>query len=440
MLKTDSPRINQAPVTIIVIGAGQRATIYGNWALAHPALAKVVAVCESNAKRQANYAAVHAIDAAHRYSEYKNIPAGLADAAIVSTLDQSHADIVCHLASLGYHIMCEKPMATALSDCERMRDAILASKVLFACGHVLRYSPYTRALKAVLDSGEIGEIINIVHIEPVGWWHFAHSFVRGNWRNEADSSFSLMTKCCHDVDLVLHFFNPLRAVRVSSFGSLSHFKQSKKPIEAGNVKNCLDCPINTSCPYSATELYITKAKEFDKGWPVSVVCGGAEVDVDNAADLEDLVTEKLRDEEGGYGKCVYEIEDNDVCDQQVVNIEFEGGKTASLTMVAFTEAVCQRSTRIHGTKGEIIGDMSTFSVYNFGTKKKRIVNPKNADEMTDGTSSHSGGDSGIMEAFVLAVSTGDQSKMGCDVNDVFNSHALVFAAEKARVNGTIIKL
>ncbi|KAJ3125301.1 hypothetical protein HK100_010873 [Physocladia obscura] len=336
--------------------------------------------------------------------------------------------------------MCEKPMATTLADCERMRDTVLANKVIFACGHVLRYSPYTRALKAVLDAGEIGEIVNIVHIEPVGWWHFAHSYVRGNWRNEAETSFTLMTKCCHDVDLLLHFLHPLRATRVSSFGSLLHFKKSAKPIEAGDAKNCLDCPINTSCPYSATELYLKKAREFNKGWPVSVVCGGAEVDAKNLADLEDLVTAKLRDEESTYGKCVYEIEDNDVCDQQVVNIEFEGGKTASLTMIAFTEAVCQRSTRIHGTRGEIIGDMSTFSVYNFGTKEKRIVNPSIIDPMNNGTGGHGGGDAGIMEAFVRAVSSGNQSKVGCDVNDVFNSHALVFAAEEARVKGIVVKL
>ncbi|KAJ3024613.1 UNVERIFIED_CONTAM: hypothetical protein HDU68_007958 [Siphonaria sp. JEL0065] len=427
-----------SPVTILVVGAGQRGNVYGNFCLTNPTLAKVVAVCESDPKRQSNYAKSHQIATENIYNNYLDIPAGLAQAAIISTLDQSHADIVVRLAGLGYHLMCEKPMAVSLDDCERMKQAVLKSKVLFACGHVLRYSPYTRALKSVLDSGEIGEIVNIVHIEPVGWYHFAHSFVRGNWRNEADTSFSLMTKCCHDLDLLLHYMTPNKAKRVSSFGGLYHFKKEGKPKEAGNATNCLDCKVKDSCPYSATQLYVEQAKRLNKNWPVSVVCGGEEVDAVTETDLEDLVTEKLR--QGNYGRCVYEMKDNDVCDHQVVNVEFEGGKTASMTMVAFTESVCQRSTRIHGTKGEIIGNMSKFTVFNFGTKQKRQVDPSTLDQDRDGTSGHGGGDAGLMNAFVRAVASGDQTKLGCDVNDVYNSHALVFAAEEARRKGTVVSL
>ncbi|ORY51246.1 NAD(P)-binding protein [Rhizoclosmatium globosum] len=381
-----SPKRTKAnPVTVLVVGAVREEMydnlnsypfkIYASFCLTHPSLATVVAVCESNAKRQSNFALRHKIEPKNVLSDYKQITKGLAQCAVVSTLDQSHADIVVHLASLGYHILCEKPWPF-------MRQAVLKAGVLFACGHVLRYSPYTRALQSVLRSGEIGDIINVVHVEPVQFRMvpFCPSFVRGNWRNEAETSFSLMTKC---------------AKRVSSFGSLTHFKKSQKPKEAGDAKNCLDCSISSSCPYSATSLYITQAH---------------------------LVVSKLRD--GQYGACVYEIPDNDVCDHQV---------TASLTMVAFTESVCQRATRIHGTKGEIIGDMSTFTVFDFGSKVKRTVDPAKTDVDGDG-------DSGLMHAFIRAVATGDQSLLGCDVNDVFESHRLVFAAEEARLKGTVVSL
>ncbi|KAJ3068953.1 hypothetical protein HDU98_007948 [Podochytrium sp. JEL0797] len=429
-----------SPVTVLIVGGGQRGTIYGTFCLTNPTLAKVTALCEENPKRRSNYATAHSIPASHVFSDYTAIPAGLAQAAVVSTLDQSHAEIVVRLAGLGYHILCEKPMAVTLSDCERMRVAVKESGVIFACGHVLRYSPYTRALKKVLDSGEIGEIINIVHVEPVGWFHFAHSFVRGNWRNESSTSFSLMTKCCHDIDLLLHYMTPSKATRVSSFGSLTHFKKSQKPIAAGHSTSCLTCPIQKTCPYSATELYLTHAKNLNKNWPLSVICGGDEVDATTPKDLEDLVLAKLSSPDSNYARCVYEMPDNDVCDHQVVNIEFEGGKTASMTMVAFTESVCQRSTRIHGTLGEIIGDMSTFSVFNFGTKQKRVIDSRVLDADNDGTSGHGGGDAGLMAAFVAAVASGDQSVVGCDVDDVYNSHALVFAAEEARIQGTVVSL
>lgn len=63
-------------------------------------------------------------------------------------------------------------------------------------GVVLRYSPYSRAVTEVVRSGQLGELVNAVHVEPVGYFHFAHSYVRGNWAKETESSFSLMTKSC----------------------------------------------------------------------------------------------------------------------------------------------------------------------------------------------------------------------------------------------------
>jgi predicted dehydrogenase len=120
-----------------------------------------------------------------------------ADAVVISVMDHLHAPVVSAFSKLGYHILVEKPMATSVADCVNMaKEVDAAGDLIFGVGHVLRYSPYNTLVKEVLDSGVIGEIVNIQHMEPVGNEHFSHSFVRGNWKSESETSFALMTKCC----------------------------------------------------------------------------------------------------------------------------------------------------------------------------------------------------------------------------------------------------
>jgi predicted dehydrogenase len=156
-------------------------------------------------------------------------------------------------------------------------------------GHVLRYSPYFIYLKALIESGAIGELISMQHLEPVGWFHFAHSYVRGNWRNQKEcGSSSLLAKCCHDVDLINWFMRPCsrmshgkteNTVSFSSFGSLQHFRKDKKPALAQGALKCVDCSFESQCPYSAKKIYldsITKdleaqEKDLNKLWPASVI-------------------------------------------------------------------------------------------------------------------------------------------------------------------------
>jgi predicted dehydrogenase len=148
----------------------------------------------------------------------------LADAVVVAVQDRLHADVVEAFAAQGYHVLCEKPMATSVEQCLRIEAAVKKAGIIFGLGHgafvaytptllssltalpksppcpVLRYSPYTRAVTEVVRSGKLGQLVNVQHIEPVGHWHFAHSYVRGNWSKERESSFSLMTKSCQYVD------------------------------------------------------------------------------------------------------------------------------------------------------------------------------------------------------------------------------------------------
>jgi predicted dehydrogenase len=312
-------------------------------------------------------------------------------------------------------------MATSIEHCLQIEAAVKKAGIIFGMGHVLRYSPYSRAITDIVRSGQLGQLVNAQHIEPVGHWHFAHSYVRGNWSKEAESSFSLMTKSCHDIDILCHWFSPDTPVHVSSFGGLQHFRKSSKPAEAGDATRCLDCTYEAQCPYSAKKVYLDRVASGHVNWPVAPL-------VDGIPDIENI-TNALQT--GPYGKCVYES-DSDVCDHQVVNIQYASGATVSFTMVAYTTLVCARQTRLHFTHGEIVGDMSTFTVTDFRTGRTTVHRP-----LSEG-GGHGGGDRGLILSFVEAVRTRRQELLGTDVTDVLKSHLTVFAAEVSRKTKNVI--
>lgn len=106
------------------------------------------------------------------------------DAVFVCTRDETHREIILALAPLKLHIMSEKPLATNLNDCMSIYRSLKPSEgkpqeTIFSVGHVLRYSPHNLFLREILiKENVIGEILSIEHTEPVGWWHFSHSYVR----------------------------------------------------------------------------------------------------------------------------------------------------------------------------------------------------------------------------------------------------------------------
>lgn len=108
-------------------------------------------------------------------------------------------------------------MATNEADCEAIAEAARRNGITLAVCHVMRYTPYTVKLKQLLREGAIGDIVSLQHLEPIGNYHFAHSYVRGNWRREDESSPLLLSKSCHDIDWMADIVGQ-RVARVSSFG------------------------------------------------------------------------------------------------------------------------------------------------------------------------------------------------------------------------------
>jgi predicted dehydrogenase len=400
-------------VDYAIVGAGVRGAGYAEWIARHPGRARLVAVAEPRPHRR--------LACAHQFPSWQALAAAprLADAVIVSTQDSKHVEPVVALARKGYHVLVEKPLAPTPEECTRLVDAVTEAGVLFAVGHVMRYRPYTRLVKRLVDGGRLGEIVSVQHLEPVGFWHQAHSYVRGNWRRRDLSSCMLLSKSCHDIDWLRHIVGqPIE--RVSSFGSLRHFRRSEQP--AGAADRCLDCAIEATCPYSARRFYLGMIREGRTGWPVSVL----------TADLTEAgVTRALR--EGPYGRCVYAC-DNDVVDHQVVAMEFAGGATGTFTMTAFTPQE-DRQTRIFGTRGCLEGNGTSVRLHEFLSGTTEVIDIPAGG--LDAEAGHAGGDDGLMDAFTTAVATGEASHILSGPAESLESHLAVFAAERARLSGTV---
>ncbi|KAH9850726.1 streptomycin biosynthesis protein StrI [Lenzites betulinus] len=432
-MASELARFATEPVTLAIVGCGQRGRGYAAWAMQEPTLAKVVAIAEPMPKTRAIMAEAHSVDKTLVFETYEDllkasadtlqtIGRRLADAVVIAVQDHMHLEVTLAFAAQGYHILCEKPMGTTVEACVKMEAAVKKAGIIFGMGHVLRYSPYNKAMMEVIRTANLGQLINIVHIEPVGYYHFAHSYVRGNWSREETSSFSLMTKSCHDLDILCHYLAPALPSKISSFGSLQHFRKASKPSEAGAATRCTDCAHERDCAYSAKKIYLEPVMQGQTGWPAAVL-------VDGLPDIENIGAALAS---GPYGRCVYEC-DNDVCDNQVVNVAFASGATASFTMVAQTSLICERQTRLHFAYGEIVGDMSAFTLTDFRTRKSTVHRPQSEG------GGHGGGDAGLISAFVEAVRTGRQEVLGTDVSEVLRSHLAVFAAEKSRREGIVVE-
>lgn len=407
-------------ITAALIGAGNRGMeAYAPYALDHPNEIEFVAVAEPIKERREMFKKAHGLAEDMCFSSWDELLAKpkIADAVLICTMDQMHFEPTMKALELGYHVLLEKPMAVDPKECIIMAEHAKKYNRIFNICYVLRYTDFFSTIKSLLDEGRVGKLLSIQHIENVGHWHMGHSFVRGNWRNSKESSPMILQKCCHDMD-ILSWLTGAECKKISSFGTLSHFKAENAP--AGAPHRCLDgCPAEVECPYYAPKLYLTG----NKGWPVSVVS-------------EDTSTEAVIKalKEGPYGRCVYHC-DNNVVDHQVVNMEFEGDITVAFTMCAFTNNI-SRVIKLMGTKGEINADTAEnqIEIIDFSTGRKDII------KLSKSKSGHGGGDYGIMRDFVRSVQN-DGAGAGLTAAAMsVQSHIMAFASEKSRVEGRIVDI
>jgi len=410
-------------VTIAVIGAGQRGVNYGNYALRHPHEVQFLAVAEPNPSRRAQFQRLHAIANEYCFVDWQDLLAQpkLADAVLICTQDKMHFAPAMRALEVGYHVLLEKPMSPQPDECIKLSNCAAEFQRIFSICHVLRHTNFFATLKQVLTDGAIGRLISIQHNENVAYWHYAHSYVRGNWRNSAESSPMILAKSCHDMDILL-WLAGAACVNISSFGSLTHFTAANAP--QGAPDRCLDgCPVADTCAYYAPKFYLTG----EVGWPVSVISDDSSM----PALLKAL-------QEGPYGRCVYHC-DNDVVDHQVVTMEFANEVTAAFTMCAFTDDV-SRTIKLMGTKGEIRGivnrDTSEIEIFDFPSKTHKIITLRSEG----GPQGHGGGDYGVMRDFIRLVRTDGRAEGLTSAAISVQSHLMAFAAEQSRLERKVINM
>ncbi len=414
----------QAPVTFAIAGFGDRGSTYASMQNLFPDKMKVVAVADldpakvEKARRLYNIPQENCFASAEEMLEHDK----LADVMVVSTMDRQHVGHAIPALRKGYNILMEKPISPELAKCKEILQVASECPGKIIVCHVLRYTAFYNQLKELIQSGRIGDVVTICANENVGYWHQAHSFVRGNWRNSTQTSPMILQKSCHDMDILTWLLGK-KCVSVSSFGSTQLFKPERSP--EGAALRCLDgCKVKDSCPFDAEKIYVTSPKTGranGDSWISSVLS------VENT--LESTY-QALR--EGPYGRCVYHC-DNDVVDHQQTNLLMEDGSTISFTMCAFTED-CYRYFKAMGTKGEIEADMKSnvIHVREFGKGEETT----DVGKLSADLKGHGGGDSGIVKDFLeMLLSGAEPNERTTTLEHSMESHFIALAAEESRVNG-----
>ncbi len=428
--------------TVSILGCGSRGReAYGNNFYLLPDKFKIACLCDINPKQiEIAKSAWGVADENCFLSPEEFLKEKRSDALVIATQDRDHVDMCIRALELGYDVLLEKPITPIKEDLYRLLDAQKKYGGKVVVCHVLRYAPAFVKIKELLDSGVIGKTVCIDWIEQVAYWHIAHSFVRGNWHSEQQTSPMILAKCCHDLDL-LQYYAESKCETVFSFGDVVFFNRENQP--KGASDRCQTCKYKDECVYSAERLYVAK-REFDfdrieplpkdkddarkQGWPFNVV------------DLSrPITTESIRNayENSDYGKCVFAC-DNDVVDYQTVSMKFANGIVANLTMTGFTQFPGRKMT-FHGTLGEIEmdeeNDYIRVSRYGKGTEMlsvKQLMRDAVKEDF-----GHGGGDVMLVRDFYNALCG---NELETTLERSVESHLMGLAAEESRKTGEACKV
>ena len=423
------------PVKVIIVGNGERASCYCKYALYSPENLQVTAIVDPDKNKLKEGAKLygvpemHCFESVEKFLEKREEYAIEADGVINATMDEYHYRTAIPLLKAGYHMLLEKPVVNnmeQLLDIERTAEE--NGCLLMVC-HVLRYTPFYRGIKEVIERGEIGEIVHIETSENVGIAHASNSYIRGKWNSkEKCGSSMLLAKCCHDLDLLCWLNNKASPVKVASFGGRNFILPEKAPDGAGT--RCLvDCPHVNDCRYSAKSIYVDNDRFPWYSWQ----CLGKPYE---EATREEK-TQSLKTF-NPHGECAFNVQ-SDLVDHQAVILQFSDGSTATHSMIQGSVRPC-RTIRVTGTEGEIEGMIETCV---FRVRKYDFANADYTERSVDvrkdipENDHHAGGDEGIIRDFIRMIRKERPSVSCTKIQDSIYGHLCVYKADKSMDEGRI---
>ena len=405
-------------IKVALVGAGSRGRhAYGNYILNNQNTIRYVAVVEPNEDKRRSLAKEHNIPLEMCFDNEEDFYrlGKICDAIIIAHQDKQHYNTTVKALNLGYDVLLEKPMTPDAFECIDLEECAKRNGVKLMVCHVLRYTEFYEKIKELVEEKVIGDLIGFEHRENIGHYDMAHSFVRGNWRNSKETSPLVLAKTCHDMDIITWLVND-ECTAVYSSGDLNYFNEKYAP--EGSAKKCLDCKLKEDCIFSAKKVYLDNCSN---NWPINTLC---------ANPTQDKVKDVL--DKTNYGTCVWKVEDNDVCDNQVAVLEFKNGVRGTFCVTAFTHNQF-RETSLFGTKGSIYANTrdNEIVVRAHGIDENAeahitVIRPKRI------VGGHGGGDVGLMEDFINAVN-GSIQKPRTSVEQSLQSHMMSYACEKSRL-------
>ncbi len=417
---------------LVIVGYGDRGGIYADYTLIHPDRCRVAAVVDPNPFKQEQAQLRYNLTEQETFSAFADFAAsGIAcDLVINATMDQHHYATAVEILNAGYDMLLEKPVVPDKEQLLHLQNLAQEKHCrVFVC-HVLRYTPFYKRIKEILNEGRIGTVMSIALSEHVGIDHYLTSYVRGKWNSEkACGSGFLLAKSCHDLDLMCWLNNASAPVQVSSSGSRSWFIPENAPADAGEY--CHECPWEKTCRYCASYEYLERNVMPFLTW----------ARLNKPLDEITMAEKKAFLETDIYGRCAFKA-GGDIVDRQNVIVQFANGSIGTFDLVGGC-TTADRSIHILGTSGEIEGKLGTgeFTVKEIlGDRTCAVTTVKPESVAPSALAGHSGGDYAIMHDLLEYLDGSRDSVSITPLSDSINGHLCVFAAEASRREGCVEKI